>query len=174
MFLEEQTTTGNALTSILILNVTALTCIFFLWTGACILASHVDRHSIWMRWCHLSKVTRPLSGSQMKARQGVAVDNRKRFDLWHGPSVAHPDLSRSLSVYPHLSHSGSDTKQMFTHTAATEPDTPCVLPFCHPWLHVRASGGGFCHLLYCLVELEKSAETDYIKPRVSFKSSLKG
>lgn len=48
----------------------------------------------------------PLSRSHTKAQQGVAVDNSKRFDLWHWPSVCLTQRPNRLSVSPSpsLSH----------------------------------------------------------------------
>lgn len=54
------------------------------WSGPCSVGSRVRSPSVWMRCCRRCEVMQPLSGSQMKAQQGVVADNRTPFDLWHG------------------------------------------------------------------------------------------
>ena len=100
------------------------------------------------RWRHAAFV---LLAAQTKAQRGAAVDNIKRFDLWHWPSVAlalwpypalSPSLPPSLPLSLSLRHclplplslpvTGSDREQMLHGTATTEPDnTTRTLPLCH-------------------------------------------
>lgn len=109
-----------------------------------------------LRWDALASPGRGRAAfvcTQTKARRGVAADNGKNVSIFDTDRLSHTSP-----------HSGSDTKQMFTHTAATGADTPCLLPFCHPWLRAGASPPGFCHLFHCWGEAGKICRNWWNEP----------
>lgn len=132
--------------------------------GLCLLASHVQRHSVGTRWRCRGEVARPWSAPRRKL-SGVLRRITENVSIYDTDRLSHTLTYRAHSPSaPTSPHSGSDTKQMFTHTAATRADTPCLLPFCHPWLRAGASPPGFCHLFHCCGEAGKICRNWWNEP----------